>query len=91
MTSKDRLIEALEIIVTGLRLYGSTPSILELKCREYIEIGEKALDRKNEENLIAAAPEMLKELELIGHQATITTGHYNRLQRLIIKARGEEL
>lgn len=38
--------------------------------------------------LIAAAPEMLAELKGIGHQTTITTEHFNRLQRLIAKAEG---
>jgi hypothetical protein len=29
--------------------------------------------------------EMLEELRAIGHQTTITTEHYNRLQRLIVR------
>ncbi len=45
-------------------------------------------DAEGEANarLIAAAPDMLEELKGIGHQTTITTEHFNRLQRLIAKA-----
>lgn len=41
--------------------------------------------------LIEFAPEMLRELQSIGHQTTITTGHFNRLQRLIARITGEEV
>lgn len=39
--------------------------------------------------LIAIAPEMFKELQGIGHQTTITTEHFNRIQILIAKAKEE--
>lgn len=38
------LVEALEIIESGLRLYRSTPGVLTLRAPEWIEIAEEALD-----------------------------------------------
>lgn len=74
----------------AIRLVGT--SSLDTKAEAYLEqitYGDvpEPVARANA-LLIAAAPDMLAELKGIGHQTTITTEHFNRLQRLIAKAEG---
>ena len=40
--------------------------------------------------LMEAAPALLDELSRIGHQTTITTEHFNRIQRLLGRIEGTE-
>jgi hypothetical protein len=74
-----------EIMVTdaeGDDYVESTPDILHVDRDKCIYASEA------DKRLIENAPEMLRELKAIGHQTQITTGHFNRLQRLIQRIEG---
>ncbi len=74
-----------EIIVTdaeGDDYVESIPDILHVDSDKCIYASEA------DKRLIENAPAMLRELKAIGHQTQITTGHFNRLQRLIERIEG---
>lgn len=60
----------------------SIPDILQVDSDKCIYATDA--DRR----LIENAPDMLRELKAIDHQTQITTGHFNRLQRLIERIEG---